>query len=75
MPPDYHRATIGDDISMGDYAFSPDSTQLALVSTPRDHSGATLRVADTATGVVRDVLSGIQQWMLSRFVCCPSRSP
>ena len=58
MPPDYHRATIGDDISMGDYAFSPDGTQLALVSTPRDHSGATLRVADTATGVVRDVLSG-----------------
>ena len=43
---------------MGDYAFSPDGTQLALVSTPRDHSGATLRVADTATGVVRDVLSG-----------------
>ena len=58
MPPDYHRATNGDDISMGDYAFSPDGTQLALVSTPRDHSGATLRVADTSTGVVRDVLSG-----------------
>ena len=55
MAPDFHRATLGDDISMDDYQWSPDGSQLALASTPRDHKGVTVRVANTATGDVRDV--------------------
>ncbi|MHB1223254.1 MAG: S9 family peptidase [Gemmatimonadaceae bacterium] len=55
MERDYHRATLGDDVSMDDYAFSPDGSKLALVSTSRDHKKATLRVADVATGEVRTV--------------------
>jgi dipeptidyl aminopeptidase/acylaminoacyl peptidase len=53
MSPDYHRATLGDNISMGDYNWSPDGSKLALVSTSRDHKMATLRIADAATGAVR----------------------
>ncbi len=29
MPPDYHRATLGDDLSMNDYNWSPDGSKLA----------------------------------------------
>jgi dipeptidyl-peptidase-4 len=57
LPPEYHRATLGDDISMNDYKWSPDASQLALVSTPRDHKAATLRVADAGTGTVRTVMT------------------
>ncbi len=52
MERDYHRATIGDDISMADYNFSPDGSKLALVSTSRDHKSAIFRLADTNTGDV-----------------------
>jgi len=55
MPPDFHRSTLGDDISMNDYNWSPDASQLALVSTSRDHKDAVLKVADAATGAVRKV--------------------
>jgi len=55
MPPDFHRATLGDDVSMNDYNWSPDGSQLALASVSRDHKHVVLRVADTATGAVRDV--------------------
>jgi dipeptidyl aminopeptidase/acylaminoacyl peptidase len=55
MQRDYHRATLGDDISMDDYQFSPDGSKLALVSTSRDHKSATFRIADTRTGEVRTV--------------------
>ena len=57
LPPEYHRATLGDDLSMDDYIWSPDGRQLALASTPRDHKSATVRVADAQTGAVRDVLT------------------
>jgi dipeptidyl-peptidase-4 len=56
MPPDFHRATLGDDISMNDYKWSPDGSRLALASVSRDHRRVVLRVADTATGVPRDIL-------------------
>ncbi|HMD33590.1 MAG TPA: DPP IV N-terminal domain-containing protein, partial [Vicinamibacterales bacterium] len=56
MPPDFHRATLGDDLSMNDYNWSPDGSQLALASVSRDHKHVVLRVADTSTGKVRDVL-------------------
>src|SRR5947208_12537666 len=45
LPPEYHRATIGDNISMADYNWSPDGSKLALASTSRDHKQAILRVA------------------------------
>ena len=61
MPPDQHRSTLCDDIACrgGDWAdvqWSPDSTHVAFVSTSRDHRQENLRVADAATGEVRDVL-------------------
>lgn len=56
MAPDYHRATLGDDISMSDYKWSPDGQQLLLVSTPRDHKSAIVRIADATTGAVRVVM-------------------
>ena len=54
-PPDFHRGTIGDNITMADYNWSPDGSMLAFVSTSRDHKSATFRVATAATGVVRTV--------------------
>ena len=57
MAPDFHRAMLGDDISMDDYQWSEDGAQLALVSTSRDHKVTTVRVANTATGDVRDVFT------------------
>jgi dipeptidyl-peptidase 4 len=56
MGPDVHRATLGDNISMRDYKWSPDATQLALASTSRDHKITVLRVANAVTGDVRDVM-------------------
>jgi dipeptidyl-peptidase 4 len=55
MPPDFHRATLGDDISMTDYVFSPDGARLVLASTSRDHKQTIVRIADTKTGEVRTV--------------------
>ncbi|OFW07947.1 MAG: peptidase S9 [Acidobacteria bacterium RIFCSPLOWO2_02_FULL_67_36] len=53
MEADFHRATLGDDLSMADYNWSPDGSRLALASVSRDHKHVWLRVADTATGAVR----------------------
>lgn len=59
MPPDDRRSTLCDDISCNgsfdDNEWSSDGMKLAFVSTPRDHKGAKLRIADAATGDVRDV--------------------
>lgn len=57
MPPDFHRATLGDDISMSDLNWSPDASELAFVSTSRDHKEAVLKLANAATGAVRTVFS------------------
>jgi len=61
MPPDQHRTTLCDDLictegEWADVEWSPDSTHLAFVSVSRDHKRATLRIADAATGAIRDVL-------------------
>jgi dipeptidyl-peptidase-4 len=53
MAPDFHRGTIGDNITMADYNWSPDASRLALVSTSRDHKSATFKIADAATGDVK----------------------
>jgi dipeptidyl aminopeptidase/acylaminoacyl peptidase len=62
MPPDQHRSTLCDDIAcngttLADAEWSPDGTHLAFVSTSRDHKQEWLRVADAATGDVREVMS------------------
>ena len=59
MEPDFHRATLGDDISMNDYNWSQDGSKLALASVSRDHKHVWLRVADTATGAVRTVFDEV----------------
>ena len=75
LPPDQHRSTVCDNIAcrdgvLADAEWSPDSSELAFVSTARDHKDEWLRIADL-TGAVRDVLeeksathfeSGQNQW-------------
>jgi dipeptidyl-peptidase-4 len=57
--PDDRRGTLCDDISCSgafdDNEWSPDSTKLAFVSSTRDHKEAKFRIADAATGDVREV--------------------
>ncbi len=60
MPPDPHRSTTSDHVAgqggvFLDVEWSEDSSQLAFVSSSRDHKVATLRIADPNTGAVRDV--------------------
>jgi dipeptidyl aminopeptidase/acylaminoacyl peptidase len=61
MNPDQHRSTLCDDVICGgdwvDVQWNPDGSDLAFVSSSRDHKLAELRVADAATGAVRDVLN------------------
>jgi dipeptidyl aminopeptidase/acylaminoacyl peptidase len=61
MDPDPHRSTLCDHIvcrggEWADVHWSADSSQLAFVSTSRDHRREQLRVADASSGEVRDVL-------------------
>jgi dipeptidyl-peptidase 4 len=61
MPPDQHRSTLCDHIACrgggwADVQWSPDASKLAFVSTSRDHRHEQLRIADAATGDIRDVL-------------------
>ncbi len=59
MAPDQHRSTCADDLLCADgwedVQWAKDGKTLAFVSTDRGHKSATLRVADAATGTVRDV--------------------
>jgi dipeptidyl-peptidase 4 len=61
MPFDPHRSTLCDHIVCGgiwaDVQWSADASELAFVSSSRDHKRADLRIADAATGEVRDVLT------------------
>jgi dipeptidyl-peptidase 4 len=62
MPQDQHRSTLCDDIACDgntwdDVYWSPDTHHLAFVSTSRDHKQEWVRVADTATGQVREVMT------------------
>jgi dipeptidyl aminopeptidase/acylaminoacyl peptidase len=63
MPPDQHRSTLCDDVSCpgghgwNDVQWNADGAHLSFVSTSRDHKQEWLRVADAATGDVREVMS------------------
>ncbi len=59
IPPDPHRGTLSDDISSSgtfdDVDWNADGSQLAFVSTSRDHKQEKFRIADAVTGEVREV--------------------
>ena len=59
MPADEHRSTICDDVSCDggweDVQWSADGATLGFVSTSRDHKKSNLRVADAATGAIKDI--------------------
>lgn len=59
VAPDPHRGTLSDDISSSgtydDVDWSADNSELAFVSTSRDHKIEKFRIADAATGKVREV--------------------
>jgi dipeptidyl aminopeptidase/acylaminoacyl peptidase len=59
VPPDPHRATLSDDISSGgtfdDVDWKADGSELAFVSTSRDHKQEKVRIANALTGAVREV--------------------
>lgn len=59
VPPDPHRATLSDDISSGgtfdDVDWKTDGSELAFVSTSRDHKQEKVRIANALTGAVREV--------------------
>jgi dipeptidyl-peptidase-4 len=61
MPPDQHRSTLCDHVvcrgsAWEDVQWSDDGSHIAFVSTSRDHKQENLRIADAATGEVRDVM-------------------
>jgi dipeptidyl aminopeptidase/acylaminoacyl peptidase len=62
MPADAHRSTLCDHIicrgneGWVDVQWYPDGSQLAFVSTSRDHKHEVLRVANATTAKIRDVL-------------------
>ncbi|HEY0246542.1 MAG TPA: DPP IV N-terminal domain-containing protein, partial [Mucilaginibacter sp.] len=59
VDPDPHRSTLSDDIKNGgtwaDVYWSDDATKLVFVSTNRDHKEEKVRMADAATGAVREI--------------------
>ncbi|MCC6825829.1 MAG: DPP IV N-terminal domain-containing protein [Acidobacteria bacterium] len=63
MEADDHRSTLCDDIACGgeftDNEWSADSSTLAFVSSSRDHKSAKFRIANAATGDVRDVFQEV----------------
>jgi dipeptidyl-peptidase 4 len=61
MPADQHRSTLCDNVACrggewSDVQWSVDSSNVAFVSTSRDHKQERLKIADAATGEIRDVL-------------------
>lgn len=59
VAPDPHRASLSDDIASSgtfdDVDWSADESELAFVSTSRDHKTEKFRIANAATGQVREV--------------------
>jgi dipeptidyl aminopeptidase/acylaminoacyl peptidase len=63
VPADPHRATLSDDIASSgtfdDVDWKADGTELAFVSTSRDHKQEKFRIADAASGSVREVFEEV----------------
>lgn len=61
IAPDFHRATLGDDITnrgqLSDAQWSTDGKSIAFVSTSRDHKVEKFRIANPLTGEVREVFT------------------
>src|ERR1043166_2831971 len=59
IPPDPHRASLSDNISSSgtfdDIDWNPDGSEIAFLSTSRDHKQEKFRIANTTTGEVREV--------------------
>ncbi len=59
IPADPHRATLSDDVSSSgifdDIDWKADGTEMAFVSTSRDHKEEKFRIANAETGAVREV--------------------
>ncbi len=59
IPPDPHRATLSDDIASSgtfdDIDWKADGSEMAFLSTSRDHKQEKFRIADALTGAVREV--------------------
>ncbi|TCD27535.1 S9 family peptidase [Pedobacter psychrodurus] len=59
IPADQHRATLSDDISSSgtfdDIDWKADGTEVAFLSTSRNHKNEKFRIANTTTGAVREV--------------------
>jgi dipeptidyl aminopeptidase/acylaminoacyl peptidase len=60
---DPHRATLSDDIASSgtfdDVDWKADGSELAFLSTSRDHKQEKFRIADAATGTVREVFEEV----------------
>ena len=63
IPADPHRATLSDDISSSgtfdDIDWKADGTEMAFLSTSRDHKQEKFRIADATTGAVREVFEEV----------------
>jgi len=62
MPADQHRSTLCDDVhcrggGWDDVQWNDDATKIAFASSSRDHKQVWLRVADAATGEIREVMN------------------
>ena len=61
LPPDQHRSTLCDNVACrggewADVQWDKEGSRLVFVSTSRDHKKEVLRIADAATGAVRDIM-------------------
>jgi len=63
IPPDPHRATLSDDIASSgtfdDIDWKADGSEMAFLSTSRDHKQEKFRIANTTTGAVREVFEEV----------------
>lgn len=59
MKPDFHRGTLSDDIASSgtfdDIDWNPDGSEVAFVSSSRDHKNAKFRIANAKDGSIREV--------------------
>ena len=63
IPPDPHRASLSDDISSSgtfdDIDWNPDGSEVAFLSTSRDHKEEKFRIANALSGEVREVFEEV----------------